>query len=288
MILDISIRFPKLGIELYNLGKGINIFGFEITYYGMIIAFGMLMGYLIAEWQAKRTGLDKDLVIDFALYAIITSVIGARAYYVIFAWDEFSDNWLSIFNTRTGGLAIYGAVIAAVITAFVYSKIKKVSFFSLADTCCVGLVTGQIIGRWGNFFNREAFGGYTDNIFAMQIKRSEVATSNITQEILEHIVDFNGLSYIQVHPTFLYEALWNCGVLLLLILYTKHKKFDGELLLLYFIGYGLGRFWIEGLRTDQLLLWGTNFAVSQLFSIILVIVSFIFIIIKRKNRTKDS
>ncbi len=283
MLLDMSIGFPNLGIELYNVGTGIDIFGFKIAYYGMIIAFGMLMGYLVAEWQARRTGQDKDLVVDFALYAIIISVIGARIYYVIFAWDEFKDNWLSVFKTRGGGLAIYGAVIAAVITAFVYSKIKKISFFVLADTCCVGLITGQIIGRWGNFFNREAFGGYTDNLFAMLLKQSEVPSSDITLKMLENLVMIDGVSYIQVHPTFLYESLWNLALLIFVLIYTKYKRFDGELLLLYFIGYGLGRLWIEGLRTDQLLLWGTNIAVSQLLSLILVVASLIIIVLKRRK-----
>ncbi|ROR30734.1 phosphatidylglycerol:prolipoprotein diacylglycerol transferase [Mobilisporobacter senegalensis] len=283
MFLNMSIRFPGLGIELYDVGTGIDFFGFPIAYYGMIIALGMLIGYLVAEWQAKRTGLDKDLILDFALYAIVLSVIGARVYYVIFAWDEYRGDLLSVFNTRGGGLAIYGGVIAAVLTAIVYSKIKKISFWLLADTGCVGLLTGQIIGRWGNFFNREAFGGYTDNIFAMQLKKSDVASYNITDDILQHVININGTEYIQVHPTFLYESLWNLIVLILILLYTKKKKFDGELILLYFAGYGLGRFWIEGLRTDQLLLWGTNLAVSQILSIILAVVSVIIIIVKRKR-----
>lgn len=285
MFLNMSIRFPGLGIELYDVGTGIDILGFRIAYYGMIIALGMLLGYLVAEWQARRTGQDKDLILDFALYAIILSVIGARIYYVIFAWDEFKDDWISVFNLRGGGLAIYGGVIAAVFTAIVYSKIKKISFWLLADTGCVGLLTGQILGRWGNFFNREAFGGYTDNILAMQLKKSDVATYNITEDILNHIVNLNGTEYIQVHPTFLYESLWNIVLLILILVYTKHKKFDGELILLYFIGYGLGRAWIEGLRTDQLLLWGTNLAVSQVLSILLVIISITILIFKRKKVT---
>lgn len=283
MFLNMSVRFPGLGIELYDVGTGIDIFGFHVAYYGMIIALGMLLGYLVAEWQARRTGQDKDLILDFALYAIILSVIGARLYYVIFAWDEFKDNWLSIFNLRGGGLAIYGGVIAAVLTGIVYSKIKKISFWSLADTGCVGLLTGQILGRWGNFFNREAFGGYTDNILAMQIKKSDVAYYNMTDDILNHVININGIEYIQVHPTFLYESLWNIIILIIILAYTKHKKFDGELILLYFIGYGIGRAWIEGLRTDQLLLWGTNLAVSQILSIILVIVASFIIYMKRKK-----
>lgn len=287
MFFNMSIRFPNLGIKLYDIGTGVDLFGFRIAYYGMIIALGMLVGYLVAEWQAKRTDQNKDLYLDFALYAIIISVIGARIYYVIFAWDEFKDNPISVFNLRGGGLAIYGGIIAAVLTALIYSKIKEISFWLLADTGCVGLLAGQIIGRWGNFFNREAFGGYTNNFFAMQLKKSEVAASNITEDILNHVVSIDGIEYIQVHPTFLYESIWNLLLLIGLLVYTKNKKFHGELVLLYFAGYGLGRAWIEGLRTDQLLLWGTKLAVSQVLSIGLVILSTIIIVYKRRSLKKS-
>ena len=145
---------------------------------------------------------------------------------------------------------------------------------------------GQIIGRWGNFVNCEAFGGYTNNLFAMQIKKSLVAASNITSDIQAHIVNLNGVEYIQVHPTFLYESVWNLCVLLFLFFYRKHKKFDGELLLLYFIGYGLGRAWIEGLRTDQLLFWGTGIAVSQVLSGCLVLLCGGILIWKRLHLRK--
>ncbi|HEX3022600.1 MAG TPA: prolipoprotein diacylglyceryl transferase [Lachnospiraceae bacterium] len=286
MIMGASIRFPNIGIEINELGKGINLFGIPVAFYGIIIALGMVLGFLMAEWQATRTGQNKELYLDFALYAIVLSVIGARIYYVIFSFDEYKDDLLQIFNTRGGGLAIYGGIITAFITAIVFAKVKKISFWLLADTACAGLIVGQIIGRWGNFFNREAFGGYTNNILAMQIRKSEVVPSNITQDILNHIVSINGVEYIQVHPTFLYESLWNLILLAIIILYTKHKRFDGELILIYLIGYGLGRAWIEGLRTDQLLLWGSNIAVSQLLSIAVVIIATLFLIIKRRQCRK--
>ncbi|HEX3077355.1 MAG TPA: prolipoprotein diacylglyceryl transferase [Lachnospiraceae bacterium] len=286
MIMGASIRFPNIGIEINELGKGINLFGIPVAFYGIIIALGMVLGFLVAEWQATRTGQNKELYLDFALYAIVLSVIGARIYYVIFSFDEYKDDLLQIFNTRGGGLAIYGGIITAFITAIVFAKVKKISFWLLADTACAGLIVGQIIGRWGNFFNREAFGGYTNNILAMQIRKSEVVPSNITQDILNHIVSINGVEYIQVHPTFLYESLWNLILLAIIILYTKHKRFDGELILIYLIGYGLGRAWIEGLRTDQLLLWGSNIAVSQLLSIAVVIIATLFLIIKRRQCRK--
>ncbi|WP_167956909.1 prolipoprotein diacylglyceryl transferase [Anaerosporobacter faecicola] len=287
MLLDTSIRFPNLGIEIGQLGTGISLFGIEIAYYGIIIACGMLAGFYLVEWQAKRTGQQKELYLDFAIYAIIASIVGARLYYVIFSFDEFKDDLLSILNLRTGGLAIYGGIIAGVLAGIIFTKVKKVSFALLADTCSVGLLLGQILGRWGNFFNREAFGGYSDGLLAMQINKAEVASSNITQELLDHVVRIKGIEYIQVHPTFLYESLWNLILLILILLYTKHKKFDGELFIFYVIGYGVGRTWIESLRTDQLLLWGTNLAVSELLSITIVIVAIGIWIAKRTKIGKN-
>lgn len=268
-----DIRFPHLGIEIASLGKGITIGGFTIAFYGMIIAFGMVMGYLMTAFQAKRTGQEPDLYLDLALWDIVFAVIGARIYYVVFSWDYYKDNLLQIFNTRGGGLAIYGGVIAGVVTTIIFGKVRKQNFFQLLDTACVGLITGQIIGRWGNFCNREAFGGYTNGLFAMQLKESDVASSNLTHAVLKHIVEIDGTRYIQVHPTFLYESLWNVGVLVVLLLFTKHRKYNGQIFLIYLLGYGLGRVWIEGLRTDQLLFFGTGAAVSQVLSGVLVAVS---------------
>lgn len=267
-----TISFPNLGINIENLPKSISLFGMvDIAFYGLIIGIGIVLGYLVAKWQAKRTNQDPELYLDFALYAVIVSVIGARVYYVVFSWDYYKDDIIQIFNLRAGGLAIYGAVIGAVLSAFVYSKVKKYSFWLMADTGVAGLITGQILGRWGNFFNREAFGGYTDSLFAMRLSVDDVAQSSITQRMLEEAEKNNYVGFIQVHPTFLYESVWNLGVLFLLIYYTKKKKFNGEVFLLYLAGYGLGRAWIEGLRTDQLILGSTGFAVSQLLSIVLVI-----------------
>lgn len=268
-----DIRFPHLGIEIASLGKGITIGGFTIAFYGMIIAFGMVMGYLMTAFQAKRTGQEPDLYLDLALWDIVFAVIGARIYYVVFSWDYYKDNLSQIFNTRGGGLAIYGGVIAGVITTIIFGKVRKQNFFQLLDTACVGLITGQIIGRWGNFCNREAFGGYTNGLFAMQLKESDVASSNLTHTVLKHIVEIDGTRYIQVHPTFLYESLWNVGVLAVLLLFTKHRKYNGQLFLIYLLGYGLGRVWIEGLRTDQLIFFGTGVAVSQVLSGVLVVAS---------------
>ena len=285
--MEADIRFPHLGILLDNVGKSISIGGFAIAYYGIIIAFGMVAGFLMASWQAGRLKQDKEMVLDLALWDIIFAVISARLYYVLFSWDYYSQNPIEIFNIRGGGMAIYGGVIGGVVTTFVFARVKKLSFYELLDIACTGLLVGQIFGRWGNFFNREAFGGYTDNLFAMQLKRSDVRAGDITNELLSNLVTLDGTEYIQVHPTFLYESLWNIAVLLVILWYTKKRKFQGELFLMYLCGYGLGRFWIEGLRVDQLKLFGTQLAVSQLLSVVLVVGSLsvlLFRWVKRRQK----
>lgn len=279
-----SIDFPNLGIHLKNVGQSINVFGLEIAFYGIIIGLGVMAGILMAVREAKRTGQNPEIYYDLAIYAVVFSVIGARLYYVIFSWDQYKDNLLSIINIREGGLAIYGAVIAAVTTVGVYCKVKKLSFWKMVDTAVLGLILGQIIGRWGNFFNREAFGEYTDNLLAMRLPLDAVRSSDVTELMREHIEMIDGVSFIQVHPTFLYESLWNLGVLTLLLWFRKYKKFEGEVFLMYLFGYGVGRFWVESLRTDQLLIPGTGIAVSQVLAAVLVVVSTGIIIWKRKKQ----
>ena len=278
-----EISFPNLGIDLKYVPKGFTVFGFTIAIYGICIAVAVICGYLMAAKVAKKTGQNPDTYFDFAIYAVILSIIGARIYYVIFQWDYYKNHLLSIFNLREGGLAIYGGMIVAFITVFVYSKIKKLNPFRLMDTALPGLILGQAIGRWGNFFNREAFGDYTNNLFAMQLPVSAVRANEITQKMWDHVVTVNGVEYIQVHPTFLYESLWNVGVLLFLFWFRKRKKFNGEVFLMYLIGYGLGRIWIEGLRTDQLLLPVVGLPVSQLLSGCLVVGCTILVVWKRKK-----
>lgn len=283
--MDMSIRFPHLGIYLPNVGKIISVFGFDIAYYGITIAIAMIVGISIALHEAKRTGQNQDTYLDLLMLTMLTSVVGARIYYVIFSWSNYKDNLGEILNIRNGGLAIYGGIIAGVVTVFVYSKITKMKFLQIADTVCMGLAAGQIIGRWGNFFNREAFGEYTNNLLAMQLPVSAVRKNEITSAMWNHVVTIGGVEYIQVHPTFLYEGLWNFMVLLFLFWFRKRKKFEGELFFCYLAGYGVGRFWIESLRTDQLLLPGIHVPVSQMLSAVLVIVSLSVIICKRrKNR----
>lgn len=266
-----DVAFPHLGIYFSNLPKGITIGGFTITYYGIIIALGMLGGLFLARWQAKRTGQNPELYMDYALYGIIFAIIGARLYYVAFSWDNYKDNLWQIFNTRGGGMAIYGGVIAAALTAVIFCRIKKYKFSLFADTAVVGLILGQIIGRYGNFMNREAFGEYTDSLFAMRLKAEQVASSNITDLMRENMEYIDGTAYIQVHPTFLYESVWNIIILVIMLLRTKKKAFDGEIFLIYLIGYGIGRCMIEGLRTDQLQIGNTGIAISQILSGVLAV-----------------
>ncbi len=264
-----GIRFPYLGLSIPSMGKSIDVFGFSIAYYGIVIACGMVAGYFMARKQAMRLGDDGEAVLDLAMWDIIFAIMGARIYYVLFSWDYYSAHPAEIINIRGGGMAIYGGVIGGVITTYVFARVRKLSFLHLTDVACCGLLVGQIFGRWGNFFNREAFGGYTDSLLAMQIPRADVREGDLTRDLIKHVVTVDGVEYIQAHPTFLYESLWNAGVLLVILLYTKRRKYPGQLFLMYLFGYGLGRLWIEGLRTDQLTWMGTGIAVSQVLSGIL-------------------
>lgn len=264
-----DIAFPNLGIYLKDVPKSFSVFGFDIAFYGLIIGIGVLAGILMAVHMAKVTGQNPEDYWDFAIYAVFFSIIGARIYYVVFAWDFYKDDLLSIFKLRNGGMAIYGGVIAAFITLFVYCKLKKKNPLLIGDTCMPGLILGQAIGRWGNFMNREVFGEYYDGLFSMQLPVAAVRSRDISDNIAAHIPE--GANYINVHPTFLYESVWNLLVMILLLVFRKHKKFDGELCLLYLGGYGAGRFVIEGIRTDTLFLPGTSIPVSQVLALLMVI-----------------
>lgn len=275
--MNTTIRFPYIGLE-FHPGKSFEIFGVSIAYYGVIIALAVLAGALIAYAEAKKTHQNVDDYIDFTICTLIAAIVGARLYYCIFEWDYFGAHPLEIITgIRNGGLAIYGGVIASVATLVVFCKVKKLNFWTMADTACLGLVMGQAIGRWGNFFNREAFGDYCNHFLAMQLPRSEA--HHVTDALLQNTTMVDGVAYVQVHPTFLYESLWCIALFVFLMLYKKHKKFRGEVFALYAAGYGLGRTWIEGLRTDQLTLGGV--AVSQVLSVLLVIAAAAFIIYNR-------
>ena len=271
MMGDMDIAFPNLGIYLTNVPKTIMIGNFGIALYGIVIAIGMLLGLTLAAKIAGLSGEEPDTIWDLAPSLLIFSIIGARIYYVIFMWSYYRDNPAQILNIRGGGLAIYGGIIAGALTIYIYCKRKKKKFPLIMDIVIYGLLVGQILGRWGNFFNREVFGEYTDGLFAMRLPVSMVRERDISPTIAAHMAE--GTNYIQVHPTFLYEGMWNLMLLILLLIYRKHKKFDGEIALMYFAGYGIGRAIIESIRTDQLYITGTTIPVSMVLGITMAIVS---------------
>ena len=222
---DYDIYFPHLEIGIKHLVNHISPFGFTIAFYGIIIGIGMLLGMLVASKEYVRSGYKADDIQDFALFVIVLGVIGARIYYVIFEWDYYSKNLMEIPNIRQGGLAIYGGVLTAIATCIVFCKKKKLDFFPMADASVLGLILGQAIGRWGNFFNAEAFGGYTNSLFAMRIKEAIVNPSMINENVAAHLQNIDEISYVQVHPTFLYESVWNLCVFFFLLYYSKRNKF---------------------------------------------------------------
>ena len=279
-----SIDFPHLGIFLEHVGKNISVKGFDIAYYGITIAVAILFAMLLVFVRARHSGQDVNDYENLAILGIIFGIIGARIYYVIFSWSDYREDIKSVFNIRQGGLAIYGGIIAGFLTAYLYAKVKKLSFWQIADTVCIGFPAGQMIGRWGNFFNREAFGEYTDSLFAMRLPIDAVRAGDVTDRMREHITAVDGVRTIQVHPTFLYESAW-CLVILVILLvmsYRGKNLFTGQVFLTYLGLYGLGRVLIEGLRTDQLKVGPV--AVSQVLSGVLVILCFGLILRRRKHR----
>ena len=283
---DPSVIFPHLGIQFDHIYTGFNVFGLYIAWYGVIIAIGIIVAAILVYNLARRTGQNADNYIDITIAVVIAAIIGARIYYVVFKWSDYKDNLAEIFNLRHGGLAIYGGIIFGVICGLIVCKIKKISFLQVLDTCAPGIILGQAIGRWGNFINKEAYGGFTDSLFAMQIKYTE-ANGVVTDELVKNMVNIDGIKYIQVHPTFLYESVWCIAVFVLIMIFRKKAKYHGEVSLWYIGGYALGRVWIEGLRTDQLVIGNTGIAVSQLLAFVLFFASLAVIIIMRIYMHKE-
>ena len=259
------IVFPGLGLEFHINRVAFSVFGKPIYWYGIIIAIGFLLAVTYCYHNAARFGIQKDRVIDLILFAAPGGIIGARIYYVLFYQSLYrnadgSFNWKEAIAIWDGGLAIYGGVIAAVLILLIFCKVNKIKFAAFADLGSYGLFIGQSIGRWGNFCNQEAFGGLTDLPWRMGL--------TIAGE------------YVEVHPTFFYESLWNAvGFLFAHFFLRKHRKFDGEVFLFYLGWYGLGRVWIEGLRTDSLYLFGTGIRVSQLLAALCLIVAVVLLLV---------
>ena len=285
--MDMSIRFPNLDINLGHIAKSLSFFGYEITVYGMLMAAGMLLGLLVVLTQARRQNQNTNLYLEVVILSILGGVIGARAYYVAFSWELFQDQGLNVFfDLRSGGLAIYGGIFGGMLVAFVFCCIRRVSFGRIADIACTGLLTGQSIGIWGNFFNRASFGKYTDSLLAMQLPLNAVSSGEVTKTIREQIVNVNGTDYIQVHPLFFYESIWCLLLLVFLLIYNRRKSFQGELFLRYLAGYGLGKAVIEWLRTDPLYIPNTKISVSLTVSVALFLICEIMAAVRHRLARK--
>ena len=277
---DSPIRFPGLfGDWAFTASSKALDIGNGIYWYGILIALGLLLAVAFCLRQRKKYGISEDNLIDGVLWGIPCGVIGARLYYVVFYLDNYrrvdgSFDWGEAIAIWDGGLAIYGAVIAVVIVALLLSRVKKFSLWAMMDVVVMGLIIGQAVGRWGNFMNREAFGGETTLPWRMELtlRSGEI---------------------VQVHPTFFYESLWNViGLLLIVFVVSKARRFDGENTCFYFLWYGIGRFWIEGLRTDSLYLFdwqlfGQPIRVSQALSLVMIVVSLALLVYHLKIRPHD-
>lgn len=260
-----NVSFPKLGLE-FKLEEAVNIFGFNVYWYGIIIGMGMAIAVGIAFFEFKKRGYKSEDLIDFVLFAIPLGILGARMYYVVFEWDYYSKNLDQIFAIWEGGLAIYGGVIAGAIIAIIFSKIKKIPFLWFADVATIGLFIAQSMGRWGNFVNAEAHGGLTDSVLGM-------------------VTNGSG----PWHPTFFYESMWNLvGFAVSYFVIYNLLKTDGFSFAFYLIWYGIGRFWIEGMRTDSLYLYG-DIRVSQVVAFVSVFlgIGVVAYIMYRKKTKKE-
>ena len=253
-----NISFPNLGLEFKINRAAFTIGSFSVYWYGILIALGLFLAIWYGYAECRRTGFNSDHMINMLLIALPLAIVCARAYYVIFNFDLYRDDLLSILDIRSGGIAIYGAVIGAFLSVYFYCRKNKLCLGTVLDLLAVGLLIGQAIGRWGNFVNGEAYGGYTTLPWAMTIENN----GRLVAE--------------SVHPTFLYESLWNSIGVFLLLLLKKRKRFEGELFSSYMIWYGLGRFMIEGLRADSLYIGPLR--ISQLVSLCILIAGIIIII----------
>ena len=266
-----DIGFPHLGIYIQNLRNSIYIGNFSIAFYGILIGIAMVIGLFLTWKEARRTGQKEDDYTDSIIWIIIFGVIGARLYYVLFEWSYYKDNLAEIINTRSGGLAIFGGIIAGIITLVVFCCIKKRNFLLMVDTIIPQVCLAQAIGRWGNFFNMEAFGRYTDGLLAMQLKLEKVSPIMVGTDHMENLLNIGGVEYIQVTPTFFIESMC-CLIFFFILIWTqRHKKFNGEVFFGYLGLYGIERAIVEGMRSDSLMLGSIR--VSQLVAVICIVIA---------------
>ncbi len=263
-----DIIFYDMGLKFKVSRSLFSIFGVDVYTYGVIIAIGVILGFIYASKEVKKQGISQDDFLNMFLTGVPVAILCARLYYVIFNWDFYRGNFMDIINIRGGGIAIYGGVLGAAATVLIYCRIKKINPWTVFDILAIGLLIGQAVGRWGNFVNGEAFGSHTDLPWAMSIIQDGVLIAD------------------SVHPTFFYESVLNALGILVLCLYKRKKVFEGEIFCGYMVWYGFCRMLIEGLRADSLYLG--VFRVSQLLSAVLVIAGFAIIIKNRKKHlTKD-
>ena len=270
-----QISFPGLGIGEFSVeSEAFEIFGVSIAWYAIFITLGMIGAVAYTLYRSKKIGITVDDVMDFAIFAIPIGIIGARLYYVLMTLGEY-DSFLDVISIWNGGLAIYGGIIAGALTVLVVAYVKKISFLAFADCCTPGIILAQALGRWGNFMNGEAYGYQTNWFCRMGLQN------------LNTLSDFGTIDMVYVHPTFLYESLWNLLGFALVNVFYKHKSYDGQVLLWVFGWYGLGRFLIEGLRTDSLYIPGTSLRISQVLAIAIFVVCLALLIyfrIKKPNK----
>lgn len=265
------ISFPKLGLEMTVKSVAFTVFGFSVTWYGLLITAGMMLAMIYAFRRMRSFGLDTDRALDGIIGGVIGGIIGARLYYVIFHWDSYAGDWKAVFNIRNGGLAIYGGIIGALLVGSAVCKLRKVRLLPMFDIASLGFLIGQCIGRWGNFTNHEAFGGNTDGLFGM-------TSGNIRSWIERNYPDGSLAADQPVHPCFFYESMWCLlGFILLHIISKKWRKFDGQIFLMYVIWYGAGRFFIESLRTDSL--YAGTVKISQVVAVISVTAALILLLV---------
>ncbi|MBR6969031.1 MAG: prolipoprotein diacylglyceryl transferase [Ruminococcus sp.] len=281
-----EIQFPELGWKFSIDPTAFTVFGFQIQWYGIIITLGLILALIYVLPRMKRFGLDSDRAIDVIIGGVLGGIVGARVYYVLMKWDEYKWDWKAIINTRNGGLAIYGGIIGAFIVGYIIARIRKVRALPMLDITALGLLIGQGIGRWGNFVNQEAFGTNTDSFLGMTggtIQRTISGSMQMGGDMYEK--GLNMLWEKPVHPCFLYESAWCLLGFVILSFWSKRRKYDGQIFLMYLAWYGAERFVVEGLRTDSLMLG--NMRVSQALSAVIFIVSMLLQIIFFAKRKRD-
>lgn len=281
-----EIQFPELGWKFHIDPTAFTVFGIQIQWYGIIITLGLILALVYCLPKMKRFGLDSDRTLDVVIGGVLGGIVGARIYYVIMRWDEYKWDWKAIINTRNGGLAIYGGLIGAILVGLIICKVRKVKILPMLDVTVLGFLIGQGIGRWGNFINQEAFGTNTDSFLGMTggtIQRSISDSMQIGGDLYQEGV--NMLWEKPVHPCFLYESVWCLLGFVILAFWSKRRKYDGQIFLMYLAWYGAERFFVEGLRTDSLMLG--NIRVSQALSAVIFIVSVILQIILFAKRKRD-